>query len=326
MVDCAPNSSSRFNSSIRYHDIASMSVGFGFSAGDFIAAIKLVAPVIDALSESSKSSFELRELLGQLYSLETALLGVKSLEIDESLHAEQVALRQTAAQCQRTITSFLHWISGYQRPLLRNDGTIGERWKKIKWAVCRKKDLEQFKMDLMAHTESIQLLLMLLQFKNSNSNHVHQQANQRSMVSLVQDGFSGCMQRISGISGVLTTVASHTQECVEGIRRIITINAQVFHIVLNLQNLLRPSQDKSSASSQSTSTMPCVGTARSISSSSNPQKPSSVFSATISKRHGYTSRQIQDGQIIIHDAVSTRYIDLTLPWEECFMPGQRVEM
>ncbi|KAL8964123.1 MAG: hypothetical protein Q9183_004682 [Haloplaca sp. 2 TL-2023] len=107
-----------------------MSVGFGFYGGDFIAAINLVGTVIDALSESSKSSSELRELLGQLYSLETALREVKLLEIDESLHAEHAALRQSAAQCQRTITDFLNRISGYQRHLLRNNGTVEERWKK----------------------------------------------------------------------------------------------------------------------------------------------------------------------------------------------------
>ncbi|KAL8868896.1 MAG: hypothetical protein Q9174_004681, partial [Haloplaca sp. 1 TL-2023] len=75
-----------------------MSVGFGFSAGDFIAAIKLVGTVIDALGNSSKASSELQELLAQLHSLETALRDVKNLEIHESLHAEHVALRQSAAQ------------------------------------------------------------------------------------------------------------------------------------------------------------------------------------------------------------------------------------
>ena len=46
-----------------------MSVGFGFSVGDFLQAIQLVGTVIDSLSASSKSSAELRELLHQLYSL-----------------------------------------------------------------------------------------------------------------------------------------------------------------------------------------------------------------------------------------------------------------
>jgi len=34
--------------------------------------------------------------------LETALLQVKRLDLDESQHAEVIALRQAVAQCQRT--------------------------------------------------------------------------------------------------------------------------------------------------------------------------------------------------------------------------------
>lgn len=40
-----------------------MPVGFGFSAGDFIAAIQLVSTVIDALRDSGDSSTEYRALI-----------------------------------------------------------------------------------------------------------------------------------------------------------------------------------------------------------------------------------------------------------------------
>ena len=70
-----------------------MSVGFGFSAGDFIAALGLVKTVISALEDSGNVSIEYRELLGELRSLETALIRVKGLEIDDSQYAEHVALR-----------------------------------------------------------------------------------------------------------------------------------------------------------------------------------------------------------------------------------------
>jgi hypothetical protein len=83
-----------------------MSVGFGFSAGDFIAAIELVGTVIDALRSSGEAGAEYRELVNQLFSLETALLQVKRLEFDESQYAEVVALRQAAGQCRRTIDTF----------------------------------------------------------------------------------------------------------------------------------------------------------------------------------------------------------------------------
>ena len=44
-----------------------MSVGFGFSAGDFIAALELVTTVVNALRESGDSSTEYQSLIKQLY-------------------------------------------------------------------------------------------------------------------------------------------------------------------------------------------------------------------------------------------------------------------
>lgn len=61
-----------------------MSVGFGFSVGDFVAAIKLVGTVINALQRSGSAAKEYRELILQLISLGNALLQVKRLEFDES--------------------------------------------------------------------------------------------------------------------------------------------------------------------------------------------------------------------------------------------------
>lgn len=144
-----------------------MSVGFGFSAGDFIAAIEFVGTVIDALRSSGEAGAEYRELVGQLHSLETALSQVKRLEFDESQYAEVIALRQAAGQCRRTIDAFMEKIQKYQ-PSLSTDGhsrkmSMKDGWRRIKWAVCKKEDVVKFKADLMGHTQSIILLLMTVQ-------------------------------------------------------------------------------------------------------------------------------------------------------------------
>ena len=143
-----------------------MSVGFGFSVGDIIAALQLVSTVIDALHDSGEASAEYRELLRQLYSLETALLKVKQLEIDDSLHAELIGLRQAATQCQRTIDEFWTKIQVYQL-VIGGKGhrylRLREKWMKTRWATCKKDDVVKFKADLVGHTESIQLLLSTIQ-------------------------------------------------------------------------------------------------------------------------------------------------------------------
>jgi hypothetical protein len=138
-----------------------MSVGFGFSAGDFIAGLELVPTVIDALRESGDSGRRYRELVRELYSLETALLHVKRLELHESQSVEKIALHSAASQCQIPITDFWENVQKYY-PSLGKSGspsTIKDRWMKLKWAILKEEDVEKFKADLRGYTGSINLLL-----------------------------------------------------------------------------------------------------------------------------------------------------------------------
>lgn len=142
-----------------------MAAAFGFSCGDFIAAVELITMVVNALGQSSEASEGYRELVRQLYSLEIALLQVKRLHIGDSQHSELVGLRQAAAQCQQTIDNFWQKIQKYQ-PHLQSNGSssrLKDGWMKIKWAVCKKDDVAKFKADLVGHTESIQMLLAAVQ-------------------------------------------------------------------------------------------------------------------------------------------------------------------
>jgi hypothetical protein len=141
-----------------------MSVGFGFSTGDFIAALQLVSTVIDALQDSGKASTQFRELARQLYSLEAALQQVKRLELHESHHYLGVALKQAAAQCHRTIDDFWKDAAKYQPYLSGTEprdsaAPVKAAWRKIKWAVCKPDDVAKFKADLVGHTEAIHILL-----------------------------------------------------------------------------------------------------------------------------------------------------------------------
>jgi hypothetical protein len=152
-----------------------VSVGFGFSVGDFVAALGLVRDVIDALQDSGTARIKYRQLLRQLYSLETALQQVNRLELDDvealdgvDRSAELAALREAAAQCQRSIEDFFKRIHPY-KPYLTDEGATRSlpNWKsalrKVRWAVCHKEDMSRVQVDLMGHTESINLLLATIQ-------------------------------------------------------------------------------------------------------------------------------------------------------------------
>lgn len=142
-----------------------MSVGYGFSAGDFIAAIELVGTAVDALRSSGNAGAEFWELVSQLLSLELALIQVKRLEFEESQYEEVIALRQATTQCWKTIDEFWEKVRKYQ-PALGGAGSsskVRDGWMKIKWTVCRKEDVAKFKADLLGHTQNIQLLLATIQ-------------------------------------------------------------------------------------------------------------------------------------------------------------------
>ena len=306
-----------------------MSVGFGFSVGDFIAATKLVGTVIDALGASSKSSSELQELLRQLDSLETALQEVKHLEINDSLHAEVLALKQSAAQCQLTITDFLRKTESYQPHLLCTNGassTLQGKWRKIKWALCKKKDVVQFKTDLLAHTESIQLLLATIQMKSIELCQNSQQSLQRSVASQIQDGFSSCMRKLSTVSGTLSMISAQAQECLQDTRRIISMNIRVFQAVLDVQNLLKtiPGQIERQ---QPVFLNDALGRYAPFHLEFIKSSEALVSVLSINfKSFASASKKIQNCEFTIHDSHTKRDVDLNRPWDECFMPGQQVEM
>ena len=61
-----------------------MSVGFGFSAGDFIAALNLVGTVASALRDSRDASGQFAELVAHLDILEKALIEVNNLDLEDA--------------------------------------------------------------------------------------------------------------------------------------------------------------------------------------------------------------------------------------------------
>ncbi|KAF4629035.1 hypothetical protein G7Y89_g9116 [Cudoniella acicularis] len=104
-----------------------MLAGFGFSVGDFIAGIQLVRDVITSLKVSGGSSVEYQALMTELFSLERALLDVKTLRSLDSYPDQLDALKCATTQCQHTINRFMTKIQKYQ-PTLNAQGS-SSKWR-----------------------------------------------------------------------------------------------------------------------------------------------------------------------------------------------------
>jgi hypothetical protein len=305
----------------------SMSVGFGFSVGDFLAALKLVGTVIDALREASESGDSYRELLHELLALETALLHVKRLDLDDGQRTEKMALRQAAAQCQRTIDKFWDKIRKYQ-PHLRDGGTgsrLKDSWVKIKWAVC-KDDMERFKADLRGHTGAIEVLLLAVHMEATTMQTRRQNEAQKTLAGRIQESSLQWLGRLSAITDGVNQSVQQGKVLLDATAKMVQTNLRVFQMIFDIhQYILRvPSQvDRQ----QPVYMIDALG-------KESPfhlefVRSAEALLAILKVNFKSTSlgpRMIERGEFVIEDDGAKRDIDLARDWETCFFPGQRVSM
>jgi Fungal N-terminal domain of STAND proteins len=174
-----------------------MPVAFGFSVGDFIAALELVGTVINALRNSSKSGASFRSLINELYALETALLRVKRLNIKDYSTVKVTALYQAALQCQNTIDAFWKKTQKYQ-PHLQGGGTsskVKDAWYKIKWALCKIEDVETFRAEIRGHISSLEILLLSIQLEATQIDRRLRDSNCKSLAGMIQRLTCNAMER-----------------------------------------------------------------------------------------------------------------------------------
>ncbi|KAN0098878.1 hypothetical protein V8E51_014541 [Hyaloscypha variabilis] len=262
------------------------------------------------------------------YSLETALLRVKRLEVDPAQNSELVSLQQAAVQCQRTIDNFWKQVQKYQ-PHLRAGGSsskLKDGWMKIKWAVCKKEDVARFKADLVGHTESIQLLLTAMQMALVTLHEKRHDKHAQSLAGKVQDSYFGCMQRLSSIAESLQSGIEQGKKLLEMTTKVMQTNIQVFQVVLDIQNIIKriPGQiDRQ----QPVYFIDALG-------KSSPFHLEFVRSAEALvsvlkvnfKKVGHAPEMIERGDFVIQDSATKKDVNLEMDWELCFSPGQRVEM
>ncbi|KXX73463.1 hypothetical protein MMYC01_210021 [Madurella mycetomatis] len=326
-----------------------MSVGFGFSAGDFIAGLELVATIIDALRESGESSLRYRELIRELISLETALLEVKRLELHESQNAERIALHSAASQCQRTITDFWQTLRKYH-PFLGRTGspTLKDQWMKMKWAILKEDDVEKFKADLRGHTGSINLLLSACRIQAAAIEDAKREAEQKSLMALIQKSTGQWMSSLSQIAGNTASLIKNGKELLYMTAAVVTeasselcdsqTNIQIFQAVMDLQAWLThiPGQVQSS---QPVLFLDALGRrqqfhldfiqsadSRIISQADKDLKALRAVIRDNFKRAGVGVGKIDRGEFALRDKFRGVDIDLSQSWERCFKPGQTVEM
>lgn len=217
-----------------------MSAGFGFSVGDFIAAIELVVNIIDALRSSGSASAAFQDLVSELSTLHITLVKVSEIQLDPSQTSDRLALEEAAAQCQHTIHAFWTKIEKYQ-PYLQQNGpqsSVKDAWMKIRWALCKKEDLAEFKAALQGHRGAIELLLVTLQMNRTSLEARQQDAQQKSMASRVQYLSFQVMGQFATVKNSIASSIQQGEKLLDLTGHVLRTNLEVFNTVLSLQNYI----------------------------------------------------------------------------------------
>jgi hypothetical protein len=213
-----------------------MSVGFGFSVGDVITTLELVGTVIDALRDSSHAGASFRSLISELYALESTLLQVKRLELDEEQRESKLALYQAASRCQSTIDIYWKGVQKYQ-PHLQRGGTnsrIRDGWAKIKWALCKQDELDMFRAKIRAHTNCLNILLSTIQLGAQTMDRHTRDAQYRSLTQKMLHLASESMSKLDTTINLQSQIIEQGRALLKSSAQILQTNLQVFRMIYNI--------------------------------------------------------------------------------------------
>lgn len=141
--------------------------GFGFSAGDFISAVKLISDVSKALKDTGGASENYLQILAELDLLNGVLTQLQLQESDASSQHNSNPFtsyaRQQADLTLSTLAEFLNHISkfdaklGPQRPSAWYRGVS----RKAQWALFYAKQVDELRLQIGTQLHTLSILTQL---------------------------------------------------------------------------------------------------------------------------------------------------------------------
>lgn len=148
-------------------------MSFGFSAGDFLAAGRLISEIIGSLREAGGARSEYQELQRQLESLDQALRHVDRLNGPAAAGVKCAALI-----CRHPLEEFRCKIKKYEKSLglYKSTGVLRDTARKLEWSFGKRDDVSKLRDYLSLHVGSINMMLMTHGLKRLDC--VAEQSNQ----------------------------------------------------------------------------------------------------------------------------------------------------
>ena len=140
-----------------------MAVPFGFSIGDFIAGIDLIARVVTALKDTGGASSEYQILIQELQHLQLLLEQLKDLKPSASSLNHVNAVRGLALTFKLPLSEFLQKIERYKSSL----GVVSSRrqWvgapRKAQWTLFMPEEISKMRAMITMKIVTVSLLLTM---------------------------------------------------------------------------------------------------------------------------------------------------------------------
>ncbi|KAI9723754.1 MAG: hypothetical protein M1812_001054 [Candelaria pacifica] len=226
-------------------------IGFGFSAGDIVMAVKFLWKVGEALNDTGKASTEYRQAIQHLQGLLLTLQHLQSADFADT-DANVVGTLQTlSASVEKPISVFIHDIKKFEESLGLGDTTnvLVASLRRVQWATRNVKKLEKLGAMIAAQMQAIHVLLgttiLQTQVKSAASgchnyallhatavDHRTHTENLTHQILMARDDYSTTSSRIESnqtVNRELLLVAAHQRTIVADQLRdqISTVAAQI---------------------------------------------------------------------------------------------------
>ncbi|MCJ1354658.1 MAG: hypothetical protein MMC33_004647 [Icmadophila ericetorum] len=142
-----------------------MASPLGFSVGDFIAGINLFIDCVKAVRDSRGATAEFQTLTNELKSLRGVLQAIEGLYLQQNAANHYPAVDAMVQETKHCIELFVKRNSSYRPWLQPQTRGWKANFKKIKWTLCKKEDLVEFRGQLERQKSSIEMLLFAIQIK-----------------------------------------------------------------------------------------------------------------------------------------------------------------
>jgi hypothetical protein len=140
----------------------------GVSVGDFISGIQLLRSTIKALNDARGARSNFQQLCASLESLETALALVAQLILTPDQASHKKAVVDAVGRCRQCADAFVEQIDRFEVLKFQTQSRwslekLGICLRKIQWSLLKKDDVDQFRADISAHTDALQMLMISFQ-------------------------------------------------------------------------------------------------------------------------------------------------------------------